>query len=221
VPKHLLTKPGRIPKRGPVLFVASPHHNQFVDPLILLRVIRHDSKRRVSFLIAEKSMKRRFIGFGARLVGAVPVARAMDYVKPAPGTIYMPDPDNDPTLIRGYGTNFETLELGGRIVLPKVRGEKPNADILEINGPEELRLKREFRHPAAVDLLTGRGKTVPDGVKEKPKEFHGCTFSTTPKVDTSGVFDAVFSELLGGGCVGIFPEGGSHDRPNLLPLQGE
>lgn len=29
----------------------------------------------------------------------------------------------------------------------------------------------------------------------------------------------VYRELCDGGCVGIFPEGGSHDRPNLLPLK--
>ncbi|QSS49776.1 glycerol-3-phosphate O-acyltransferase [Histoplasma capsulatum var. duboisii H88] len=33
------------------------------------------------------------------------------------------------------------------------------------------------------------------------------------------MFDFVYRELCDGGCVGIFPEGGSHDRPNLLPLK--
>jgi glycerol-3-phosphate O-acyltransferase/dihydroxyacetone phosphate acyltransferase len=31
----------RIPKKGPVLFVAAPHANQFVDPIILMRTVRH------------------------------------------------------------------------------------------------------------------------------------------------------------------------------------
>ena len=63
----------RIPKKGPVIFVAAPHANQFIDPLILMRVVRHDAKRRIAFLIAEKSMRRKFIGFAASLVGSVPV----------------------------------------------------------------------------------------------------------------------------------------------------
>ena len=29
----------------------------------------------------------------------------------------------------------------------------------------------------------------------------------------------VFDHLLDDGCIGIFPEGGSHDRPDLLPLK--
>jgi len=33
------------------------------------------------------------------------------------------------------------------------------------------------------------------------------------------VFGAVWSRLAAGDCVGIFPEGGSHDRTELLPLK--
>jgi glycerol-3-phosphate O-acyltransferase/dihydroxyacetone phosphate acyltransferase len=93
--------------------------------------------------------KRKFIGFLARSVGTLPVARAMDNLKPGTGTIYLatgsvptdlarnpmnlrlkdlsaisheirrcasqpgtgtiylPDPINQPTLLRGVGTNFE------------------------------------------------------------------------------------------------------------------
>jgi glycerol-3-phosphate O-acyltransferase / dihydroxyacetone phosphate acyltransferase len=205
-------------------FLNSAYYIQFVDPLILLRVIRSEAKRRVSFLIAAKSMQRRFIGIGAQIVGAVPVARAMDSVKPMKGKIYMPDV-SDETLIRGHGTDFESKEYEhvGRIVLPKVKGVAAYSDIASINGPEELRLKRPFRESFAVDMLTGRGKVIPDGMKaaDLPADFEGVSFSITPKIDQSKVYDAVFNKLSSGGCVGIFPEGGSHDRTELLPLQGE
>jgi glycerol-3-phosphate O-acyltransferase / dihydroxyacetone phosphate acyltransferase len=187
-------------------------------------VIRSEAKRRVSFLIAEKSMQRPVIGFGARIVGAVPVARAMDSVKPMKGKIYMPD-TSDETLIRGYNTNFESKEYEhvGRIVLPKVKGVAAYSDVAKIEGPEELRLKRTFRESFAADMLTGRGSVIPDGVKaaDIPPEFEGVSFSITPKIDQSKVYDAVFAKLSSGGCVGIFPEGGSHDRTELLPLQGK
>ncbi|KAG9632258.1 hypothetical protein KCU64_g14366, partial [Aureobasidium melanogenum] len=91
----------KVPRNGPVIIVAAPHANQFVDPLILMRVLRRDAFRRVCFLIAEKSMKRKFIGWGARMVGSVPVGRALDLKKPAKGKIYLPDPEGDPTLIKG------------------------------------------------------------------------------------------------------------------------
>ncbi|KAH8915523.1 hypothetical protein BT69DRAFT_1341190 [Atractiella rhizophila] len=51
-----------IPTDGPTIFCAGPHHNQFLDPLILASVVRERSGRRVSFLIAEKSWKRAFVG---------------------------------------------------------------------------------------------------------------------------------------------------------------
>lgn len=41
----------------------------------------------------------------------------------------------------------------------------------------------------------------------------------TGYVDQSGMFSAVHSALANGGCIGIFPEGGSHDRTDLLPLK--
>ena len=33
------------------------------------------------------------------------------------------------------------------------------------------------------------------------------------------MFDTVQDELKNGRCIGIFPEGGSHDRTTLLPLK--
>ncbi len=60
----------RIPKQGdgPVIFVGAPHHNQFLDPLLLASEARRASGRRVAFLTAEKSLKRRFVGAAARLM---------------------------------------------------------------------------------------------------------------------------------------------------------
>ena len=33
------------------------------------------------------------------------------------------------------------------------------------------------------------------------------------------MYDSVFHSLSDGGCIGIFPEGGSRDRPSMLPLK--
>lgn len=33
------------------------------------------------------------------------------------------------------------------------------------------------------------------------------------------MYSAVYQKLIDGGCIGIFPEGGSHDRTDLLPLK--
>lgn len=41
----------------------------------------------------------------------------------------------------------------------------------------------------------------------------------TPHIDQNQVYHLVYERLRQGGCVGIFPEGGSHDRSQLLPLK--
>ena len=58
-----------------------------------------------------------------------------------------------------------------------------------------------------------RGKTETSG-------FQGSKYKYAHKVDQNDVYNAVFDRLRQGGCVGIFPEGGSHDRTELLPLKG-
>ncbi|KAI9845981.1 MAG: hypothetical protein M1837_004387 [Sclerophora amabilis] len=189
-----------------------------------------ESKRRIAFLIAEKSMRRKFIGAFSRAVGAVPVGRALDSTSPGTGTIYLPDPENDPTLIRGKGTRFDSpdVQVGGLVVLPTVNNAAANAEIREICGPEELRLKKPFKGAIPVKQLTGREDVDEDGRftnadsserGEIARDFGGSKYKVAPKVDQTKVYDAVFERLNSGGCVGIFPEGGSHDRTELLPLK--
>ena len=189
-----------------------------------MRVIKMEAGRRIAWLIAEKSMRRKFIGGMAKAAGAVPVGRALDSTKPGTGKIYLPDPKIDPTLIRGVGTQFEKeCEVGGLLVLPSVNGTAANTDILEIHGNEEIRLKKEFKGDVALGQLTGRrkenGNMKEDGGTERAQDFEGTSYKVAPKVDQSKVYDAVFERLHAGGCVGIFPEGGSHDRTELLPLK--
>jgi glycerol-3-phosphate O-acyltransferase/dihydroxyacetone phosphate acyltransferase len=197
---------------------------------MLMRVVKKEADRRIQFLIADKSMKRRFVGAMAGLTGVVPVGRAMDMTKPASGKIYLPDPINDPCILRGIGTNFEDKEfqIGGSIVLPKVDNKAATAEILEVKGPEEIRLKRGFKGGVAMQQLTGRNDMTKDGTfinsaaekKGVADGFEGTDFKVAPKLDQSEVYDAVHTVLHHGGSLGIFPEGGSHDRTDLLPLKG-
>ncbi|CZT40927.1 probable CTR1 suppressor protein [Rhynchosporium secalis] len=217
----------KVPRRGPVIFVAAPHANQFVDPLILMRTLRTECHRRAAFLIAAKSMNRWLIGWFARKVGAVPVGRALDMVKPGSGTIYLPDPINDPLLVRGVGTRFdgEEVQIGGLLVLPSINGTAANAEVEEVISATEIKLKKPFKGQAAMQQLTGRedvdsnGRFADQTVKGGPDGFSGSKYKTAPKVDQTQVYDAVFDRLSAGGAVGIFPEGGSHDRTELLPLK--
>lgn len=170
-----------------------------------MRAVRLEANRRLAILIAEKSMRRRFIGWLSRRVGAVPVSRAQDMTEPGTGTIYQPDP-NQPLKIFGHGTKFtEECMSGGLLVLPSVGGRSAaSTEIAEIVSDTEIMLKKEFRVPTAAGQLATKG---------------GTRYKRAPKVDQTEVYDAVFHRLNSGGCVGIFPEGGSHDRTELLPLK--
>lgn len=196
----------KIPRAGPVIFVAAPHANQFVDSVILMRIFKTEAKRRISWLIAEKSTKRKFIGAMSAAVGSIAVGRALDKVGPAEGKLTLADQENDPTLIQGHGTDFENgkFEVGGLIVLPKFGNQTPSAEIAKILSPTQIKLKKAFTSQAALDSLKAEG---------------GCSFKVAPFVDQGKVYSAVSDALEAGGVVGIFPEGGSHDRTDLLPLK--
>ena len=195
-----------------------------------MRVVRSEAKRRIAFLIAEKSMRRKFIGWAARMAGAVSVSRAMDMTKTAKGRIYLPDPENDPTLVRGVDTNFDAKEyqVGGLIVLPSVNNSAASSEIQEIISSEQIRVKKPFKGSVAMKQLTGKGDagsadTQATGNEQKRTangNFEGTPFKMAPKVDQTEVYNEVCNHLNEGGCVGIFPEGGSHDRTELLPLKG-
>ncbi|KAI2636704.1 acyltransferase [Xylaria nigripes] len=216
----------RVPRNGPILFVAAPHANQFVDGLVLQRTLKKEANRRVGLLVAEKSLEG-FIGWASRQTGAVPVGRAQDSAKPGKGLIYMPDPINDPTLIRGVGTDFEKdAEVSGMIFLPSVKGQSgSSAGIAKIVGPDEIRTKQPFKGKLALSQLTGRDDIDAQGAFGNknltgPRDGHeGTKYKLAPHIDQTDVYEAVFRRLRSGGCIGIFPEGGSHDRTELLPLK--
>ena len=142
--------------------------------------------------------------------------------------IYLPDPINDPPLLRGIGTKFGEGEgeVQGMLFLPsgkKITGA--GVDISEIIGPEEIRIKRPLKGKLAMQQLTGRddidekGNFTNKELKGPAPGYKGTKYKLAPHIDQTKVYEAVFARLLNNGCVGIFPEGGSHDRTELLPLK--
>lgn len=133
----------------------------------------------------------------------VPVERPQDLAKAGSGTIKLQDRYGDPLRVTGLGTKFtKELMVGDQISLPKDVG---SSAVVEIISDTELIVKKEFKDLKALELLTS-----PEGSKYK------CL----PHMDQSNVYKTVFERLNAGHCVGIFPEGGSHDRAEMLPLKG-
>jgi len=158
------------------------------------------------------------------MFGSVAVGRAVDEKKPGKGRIYIDDQGEDGELIlKGRGTEWDKkggLKADDLILLPTIMGEAAGAEVKEVLGPEEVRLKKPFKGPVAYKQLTGR-EAQDNKDKTGEKEYEGSKYSVAPHVDQSAVYEAVFKKLSEDGCIGIFPEGGSHDRTELLPLKGE
>ncbi|ORZ04886.1 hypothetical protein BCR42DRAFT_463471 [Absidia repens] len=186
----------RIPTDGPIIYVVAPHANQFVDPIMVMR----ECKRQVSFLIAEKSMHEKGIGFFARMVNAIPVIRPQDLAVAGTGTIQLLDRKLEPFRIVGKGTRFLTqLQPQHQIALPHKAGQ---AEVVKVLSDTELIIKREFKGLKALALLS-----------------EGSSFKCIPHVDQDSVYQCVHDQLNQNKCITIFPEGGSHDRAELLPLK--
>ena len=199
----------RIPRKGPVIFVGAPHHNQFLDPLLVASEARQVG-RRVSFLIAQKSTERPFIGRLSRMLQSIPVRRPADDAKKGKGVLTL-HPSGDPTLLQGIGTSFtEQMEARGQIVLPK-ETEYATVDIVEVLSDTEVRIKKPFTEESALQALKG----------ELPAYRHmkGSPYKCFPYVNQTEMYSSVYKQLSDGGCLCIFPEGGSHDRTDLLPLK--
>ncbi|KAM0792271.1 hypothetical protein ACM66B_004963 [Microbotryomycetes sp. NB124-2] len=196
----------KVPKNdeGAVIFVVGPHHNQFLDPLLLMSEVRREAGRRISFLVAAKSMDRKFIGQAAKLMQSIPVARAQDLATAGKGSITI-SPD-DPTIIVGTDTQF-TKEFATprcQIMLPRQLGSVA-VEVTEVVDDTHIKIKKEFNKKAAEGL--------------RAKGSAGVSFKVLPHVDQSQMYSSVYHKLSEGGCIGIFPEGGSHDRTDLLPLK--
>ena len=184
-----------IPEHGPVIFTGN-HMNQFVDGAVILVTNPH----RVGFLIAEKSFNTRIIGDLANAVGCIPVARPQDKAKPGDGKICF-----DGVRIFGKdGTKFTSLEKGDRL--------RPGKSV------ESYRLKEVLSDSEGIVAIE-YGEASPLQEKYGNGKDNWCNYDILKSVDQSKMFEAVQSALAEGQCLGIFPEGGSHDNTDLLPLK--
>jgi len=148
--------------------------------------------RQISFMIAQKSFDRPVVGFFAKVMHCLPVTRPQDIVYTGVGTVM----DVKGGKITGKGTKFTEVQVGA---------------ILDVKGVGKLKIKEVVSETELV--LDG------DAPAKMDIPASGATFKVTPKLDQTSMFDRVFQGLSKGKCLGIFPEGGSHDRTDLLPLK--
>lgn len=171
------------------LIVVGNHNNQFLDAALLIYAI----PRQISFIIAAKTLKRKLIGTLALISGCIPVMRPDDLKYNGTGKIIW---EKGSTVVFGKDTKFKVdLSVNDKLV---VGSDK--IVVTEIVSDTELILESPITQQCSDRQL-------------------GELFSIVPKVDQSEAYEAVSTSLRYGNAIVIFPEGGSHDRTNLLPLK--
>ncbi|KAJ3378870.1 hypothetical protein HDU84_007233 [Entophlyctis sp. JEL0112] len=166
----------RIPTRGPVLFVAAPHANQFIDPGMLTT----NAGRSISFIMAKKSYDLVRAGAGKLVLGSAE--------------------DTAAKTVRGISTSFTSV-LHARAV---ISFSGIQLEVIKVVSDDAVVVKA--LPDDAVASLEAAGP-------------EGLSYKITPHVDQGEMFSSVVQRLNNGGCVGIFPEGGSHDRTDFLPIK--
>ncbi|PMD55514.1 uncharacterized protein K444DRAFT_596419 [Hyaloscypha bicolor E] len=188
---------------GPILFVAAPHSNDMIDPAMISSVLLFHLHHPVSFLAAERVMRRRFISMIATAMGCITLRRVWDRANLGRGRIFAPDITNEPQLIKGRGTRFDQdAKVGDFVMIVVAKQRILRAEISEIRGPQELYLKEGF---------TGL---------DNPKEvLTDSLYSLARKPESDNAFPSIFAKFKEGGAICMFPEGTTHDQSDLLPLK--
>ncbi|CAJ1005377.1 putative Acyltransferase [Leishmania naiffi] len=180
-----------IPRAGAVVFYGN-HQNQFIDALMM----HSHCGRPVRFLMAEKSFHQPVIGTLGRMFNSVPVVRPQDVPLVAgDGKLVR----TEGKLIIGSGTHFSKLSKGDVLIWGVPGNAKCRAQVSRITSDEEVEV------------------TVPIPAEH---EVHAPTsFKYSARIDHSEMYAQVYDTLQKNHCIGIFPEGGSHDHTSLLPLK--
>lgn len=92
----------------------------------------------------------------------------------------------------------------------KFHSQAPPGSTIEIKGHSKgLRVKE----------VTSDTELILDSPSDSVEPGANFSYTVLPKVDQSCMYDRVYKGLRRGQALGIFPEGGSHDRTDLLPLK--
>lgn len=122
------------------------------------------------------------------------MVRPQDIVHLGQGSL-MYNPNKEPLVLYGQGTRF-TEELAPRDFI--IFGRNYKGHVSRIISDTVLEITHAIPHAEAGTF----------------------SFKIAPHVDQTAVYEEVHAYLNNHECITVFPEGGSHDRPEMLPLKG-
>jgi glycerol-3-phosphate O-acyltransferase/dihydroxyacetone phosphate acyltransferase len=213
-----------VPQYGPVIFTGN-HANQFIDAVTMVCTCQ----RTISYLVAEKSWNRPIIGHLAWALGAVPVKRSQDSAEVGVGKIRILHIPSDVEQLEGDDT--DTANQSNNHNHPST--EKQSDDVKHTtNSPKvmllvqgfdtvfssQIQVRDKIRTAGSSTVFTVQSILsdtelyieILENIPTFPSE--PTDFQILKRVDQGEVYAAVLNRLGERGCIGIFPEGGSHDR---------
>ena len=188
-----------VPTERPLLVVVN-HNNQFIDAAVII----HALPRKASFIVAESSMHRFVVGTLARWANSVPVIRPQDRAVVGAGAITV---DTENKLLIGAGTDFQSNDI-------IVKGAK-----IDIKGLGNLIVNEVISDTQLSFTLEDEDKMKDLEASVAAARNRRLAYRVLPKINQREVYKEVHQRLDKGGSIIIFPEGGSHDQPKLLPLK--
>jgi hypothetical protein len=126
------------------------------------------------------------------------VIRPQDLATKGDGSIIY---KGDPLYLHGKDTTFKQ-QVGPRDII--VLSKTLKAEVVEVLSDTELKLKAPLSEDAIQHL-----------------QSEDIAYKVIPHVDQSVLYEKVHERLDQNECIVIFPEGGSHDRTEMLPLKGK
>ncbi|KAL4470115.1 hypothetical protein ABPG72_016652 [Tetrahymena utriculariae] len=171
------------------VIICGNHSNQFIDALLMGAT----AGRKVNFIMAAASMRRPIHGSIGKFLGCIPVERPRDLAKPGKGTIISAKSG----VLIGKETEFKTqCHKNTQIIVGFI---KDQLRVTEVISDTELHYTTD----------------IDEGDHENLNE----KYRICPDIDQSDLFGSVWKSLNKKQCIGIFPEGISHDSPNFMPLK--
>lgn len=214
-----------VPQYGPVIFTGN-HANQFIDAVTMVCTCQ----RTISYLVAEKSWNRPIIGHLAWALGAVPVKRAQDSAEVGLGKIRMVRMPSDVEQLEGKDdddtathSNNHSHPCTEEKSTTDANDTKTSPKIMLVQGfdtvfSSQIQVRDKIRTARSSTAFTVQ-RIVSDTELHVEILDNSSTFPSEPmhfhvlkRVDQGEVYAAVLNRLGERGCIGIFPEGGSHDR---------